>query len=122
MMVIHFYYTIRGHMKKYKLMICIGLLAMSESSAHAFCTPPSTSYSYTKPTKPSEPTKPFCINGLMGTHSCDDFTISRYNNEVDSYNEKIRTYNQQRETYILEIESYLMRAKNYATCELDSLD
>lgn len=97
---------------KYKLnlnvLIGLTLLTMSTNS-FAFCAEPSPPFS-----KPNKPSTPYCINEWNNTHTCDDWQINSYNNEIEAYNRDV-------ERYIRDLESYVSEAAEYARCEINSL-
>lgn len=88
-------------------------------SAGIYCTPPvAPSFFETKPTKPI---KPFCLNEITNTHTCDEWIVSKYNIEVDTYNGRLREYQDAARIYIDELNSYLKKAREYAQCEVENL-
>lgn len=88
-------------------------------AAGMYCTAPvAPSFFDTKPTKPI---KPFCLNEITNTHSCDEMTVSQYNIEVDIYNSRLRAYQDAARSYVDELSYYLKKAKEFARCEVDNL-
>lgn len=91
----------------------------STALAAMFCTAPNApSFNDTKPRKPSVP---YCINEYSHTSTCDEYTTSIFNSEVDQYNSNIQRYRSDADSYISELNSYLKKAKSYADCEADNL-
>ena len=76
--------------------------------------PPSTLY---KPTKPSTP---YCINEVMKTHTCDEWEINNYYNQIDSYNSEVRDYIFELELYLSNIKRLYNDAIKYVECEVES--
>ena len=77
---------------------------------YAYCSQPSAPYF-----KPSKPTVPFCVNEWSNTHTCDDFTIQNYNNNLESYRYEVQNY-------VIELQRYVDNAVAYANCEIDNLE
>jgi hypothetical protein len=95
------------------------LAAVGPASAGLYCTAPlAPSFDGNKP---QAPTVPFCVDKIMKTHTCDEFTIGRYNNDITEYNNALQTYSNSTSQYIDELNEYLKKAKLYAQCEVDSL-
>ena len=93
--------------------------SINYATAGIYCSEPSVPSFYDR--KPTKPSVPFCVNELMRTHTCDDFTISQYNSDVETYNSRLRSYNSRVEIYISELNSYVRSARDYAQCEADNL-
>ena len=71
------------------ILICTFLIP---TYAFSWCSEPiapSAPSSWNKPTKPMKPSVPFCVNEYSNTHTCDDWTISSYNNDVNYYNSQL---------------------------------
>ena len=94
-----------------KFLTIIFLCMAAPKFVYAFCIEPSIS-SWNKPSKPSVP---YCINEYNNTHTCDDYTISSYNNDISSYNNDV-------ESYVRELNDYVREAQNYANCEIRNLN
>ena len=105
----------------FNLGVIIGLFVISETT-HAFCStpyapdPPST---FMKPTKPSAP---WCVDEYARTHSCDDWEINSYYNDLDSYRNEIENYVRQLKSFVYEAEAFYSEAVAYANCEISSFD
>lgn len=98
------------------------LLALCSSNAYAFyCSEPSAPGSYSKPTPPSEPNTPYCVNTYSNTHTCSDWEIRNYNNAIENYNRELKSYQREVKDYIRKLESYVDDAIEYANCEIKSL-
>jgi|GEM_PF-846657 hypothetical protein len=72
-------------------------------------------------TKPTKPIKPFCLNEISNTHTCDEMTVSQYNLDIDTYNSRLSVYQDAARIYIYELNEYIKKAKEFARCEADSL-
>ena len=90
---------------------------------------PSTPSNWNKPTKAVKPSVPFCVNEWNNTHTCDEWTISSYNNDVSFYNSQLQRYNNEVEEYSRKLQYYVDEARNfanqaldYANCEIRNLD
>lgn len=95
------------------------ILATSYALAGVYCSEPTAPTFYE--TKPTKPDVPYCVNEFSGTNTCDEFTISSYNAEVEAYNSALRSYRSSAQLYISELNSYLRDAKDYADCEVSHL-
>jgi len=98
----------------------VGLVSISK--AFGYCNAPIAPEPpgiYAKPTKPMVP---FCVNEIMNTHTCDDWQISSYNNELSSYRSDVDYYIQQLKNYISEAEYFVGETVSYAKCEVSTLD
>ena len=104
---------------KYYYLFMIFFLFPTNVIAGVYCSKPSVPSFYDQ--KPIKPSVPFCVNDFMKTHTCDDFTISQYNSEVETYNSRLRSYNSSVEIYIAELNRYVRKARDYAQCEVDNL-
>lgn len=91
----------------------LGLLALALSltadAALAWCSEPSPPMF-----KPTKPTVPWCVNEWDNTHTCDDW-------EIDSYNDEVRRYRRDVEDYVDDLQDYVNDAVEYANCEIESL-
>lgn len=77
----------------------------------AWCSEPSVSYLYT-PTKPSIP---WCVNEFTNTHTCSEW-------EIDGYYDDIETYNNDVEEFIRQLNNYVDEATEYACCRVRELE
>jgi hypothetical protein len=105
-----------------KLLGIIVLSLLISNFAYAYCSEPSAPSSWSKPTKPMKPSVPFCVNEYNNTHTCDDWTINSYNNDVNSYNSQLQSYNYEIDDYVRKLQNYVNDAQDYANCEIRSLD
>ena len=88
------------------------LIFFGSKNAHSYCFEPSAPSSFSKPTKPSAP---YCVNEYSRTHTCDDWEINSYNNDIEQYNYDV-------ENYISKLNNYVQDAQEYARCEARSLN
>jgi hypothetical protein len=102
--------------------LSITLLALGATTATAGCYEPSVPGRYSKPTKPTPPSKPFCAGAYGGRNTCSDWEVSSYNSAVSSYNSDMETYRRDSESYVRKLKQYLEDAQSYAICEVKSLD
>jgi len=86
------------------------VLILYASDVFAYCSDPSPPFR-----KPSKPMTPFCINEFSRTHTCDDYVINNYQNEIESYNYDV-------ERYVRELQNYVNDASDYANCEIRRLN
>jgi hypothetical protein len=96
------------------------LCAMSTSS-WGYCsepTPPDAPGSYDRPTKP---TVPYCVNTYNNTHTCEDWEIENYQNQLRHYQSEIDDYVRKLEDYTSEAETYYKEVVSYARCEVRDL-
>ena len=95
-----------------KLSLYLFLLLLMPAQSYAYCSEPSPPSSYSKPTKPSVP---WCVNEFSRTHTCADWEIQSYYNDVENYNREV-------ESYIRRLKDYVDDAGRYANCEIRSLN
>ncbi|NTD89529.1 YggN family protein [Agrobacterium tumefaciens] len=94
------------------------------SSALAFCSSPSGAV--TLPDAPGSyhrPSAPFCLSGykFSRTHTCSDWEISQYQNEIEEYISKLRTFANEAVEAANEAVSFAEDAKAYAKCEAEDV-
>ena len=105
-----------------KLLVIVVFAMLYTDLALSFCYAPTAPSSWNRPTKPIKPSVPFCVNTWDNSHTCDDWTISNYNNDVQSYNSALRSYSYDVDDYIRKLQSYVNDAQEYANCEVRNLD
>lgn len=105
-------------MKVTAAFISLGIL-FHPAAALAYCSAPSAPNFYDS--KPTPPSVPYCVNEFSNTHTCDDYTIDRYNNDVERYNSELQSYQYNASRYIDELNRYVSDAQSYAECEADDL-
>ncbi|MDC0433629.1 hypothetical protein OAL89_01685 [Pelagibacteraceae bacterium] len=109
-------------MKKLLAIIVLGLF-LFPNYLLAFCSEPmmapSPPSSYSKPYKPDVP---FCVNEFNNTHTCDEWTISSYNSDLENYRYQLQNYQRELQDYAEEASSFVEQAIDYANCEIRSLN
>ena len=107
-------------MKNFLVVLIIFLIIPAK--VFAWCSEPmapSTPSSWSKPTKPSVP---FCVNEWNNTHTCDDWTITSYNNDLQNYSYDVENYQRELQYYVDEVQRFVNDAYEYANCEIRNLD
>ena len=89
---------------------------------YGFCYAPTAPSNWDRPTKPTKPMVPFCVNEWNNTHTCDDWTINSYNNDVEYYNSQLQSYSYDVDDYIRKLQYYVDEARDYANCEIRNLN
>ena len=87
------------------------LLFLIPNLVMGFCSAPSEPFGGA----PSKPSVPYCVNEWNNTHTCDDWTI-------DSYQNDLRNYQYEVERFVDDLQDYLSDAQDYVNCEIRSLD
>ena len=103
-------------MKNFLVVLIIFLII--PANVFAWCSEPmapSTPSSWSKPTKPSVP---FCVNEWNNTHTCDDWTITSYNNDLQNYRYDVENYQRELQYYVDEAQRFVNDAYEYANCEI----
>lgn len=103
-----------------KAYILAGLLAMAATEAAAYCSEPS--FSETAPDAPGtyeRPDVPYCLQEYRwsGRHTCDDWEIDSYQNEVNDYVDELNDYLSEVVAFANEATRYAQEADDYARCE-----
>ena len=81
---------------------------------------PINAYSFCfKPSNPgylniSKPTTPHCVNEWNNTHTCEQWVIENYYNELSNYNTRVKNY-------INDLNEYVRDANSYAECLVNRL-
>ena len=78
--------------------------------AGAFCSEPSVYMS-----TPSKPSVPFCVNEWANTHTCDEW-------EIQSYYDDLEFYASQAQELINALNIYVSEASEYAQCRARELE
>ncbi|MDC1255875.1 hypothetical protein N8128_06800 [Paracoccaceae bacterium] len=78
---------------------------------NAWCMEPSASFIST----PTKPNVPFCINTFNNTHTCSDWEINEYYDDIEDYNEEV-------EEFVSELNDYVDEAVEYAQCRMNELE
>ncbi|MDE0307341.1 MAG: hypothetical protein OXI87_21045 [Albidovulum sp.] len=98
------------------------VMALSAASVSAWCNAPSTMWIPMTPVAPNKPYVPICINEYTRTHTCSDWEIASYNNDVENYNWELEQYERDVDAYIDALNEYLYEAREYAECMVDELN
>ncbi len=103
--------------------LLIALLALPTSSG-AFCSEPSfyssePSFSAIEPSAPSSysrPDAPFCLSdySYTGTHSCGEWELNNYFNEVDNYINELNDYIEDANRFAADAIAYAIEAREFA--------
>ena len=94
-----------------KLFSHIVIFFTSSSFALAFCVEPTGGFIET----PVKPSVPWCVNEWDNTHTCDDWVISNYYDELSNYQAEV-------EYFITRLNSYVDEAVEYAQCRAAELE
>ena len=72
-----------------------------------------------RPTKPTRPPVPACVNEARGTHTCNNRALNAYEAANREYHQAFNAYVAQVNSYIQKLQSYTRQAVTYAECERD---
>ena len=96
-----------SHMRNLTVTLCLTIAVIFGSKvAYAFCSPPSAPQPPSTFGKPDKPSTPFCINEIMRTHTCSEWEISSYRNDMDNYRSELEDYVQKLKYYAREAQSF----------------
>ena len=98
-----------------KIIIFLTISFFWGNYVYGFCYAPTAPSNWDRPTKPTKPMVPFCVNEWNNTHTCSDW-------EIESYYSDIRNYNYEVESYVNDLQNYLYDAEDYVRCEINSLN
>lgn len=92
----------------------------SAEQSHAYCSDPS--FYQTAPVAPSsysKPDVPFCLStySYSGTHTCDDWEVDSYLDEVKDYVRKLQNYADEANDFANTAIRFANEAMDYAKCE-----
>lgn len=93
-------------------------------SASWGCSEPYASISLpSAPGSYSKPDVPYCLSNysFSGTHTCDDWEIDRYKQEVEDYVEKLQEYMNDAAEVASEAAQFAEEAADYARCEAEEV-
>lgn len=85
-------------------------LFFSTGLVNAWCTEPSAFI-----TSPTKPDLPYCVNTFNNTHTCSDWEINGYYDDLENYNDEV-------EDFIDELNNYVDEAVEYAQCRMNELE
>ena len=80
------------------------------SPANAYCSEPSFYLS-----TPSKPSVPYCVNEWNNTHTCDEWEIQNYYDEMENYSSEARNF-------IDGLNEYVSEASDFAQCMAGQLE
>ncbi len=101
--------------------ICLYVMCGAPSLSWAYCSEPSAPR-YSGPEKPDEPSAPYCVNEYSRTHTCDDYEIDGYNNDIRQYNDDVEDYKRAVEDFVADLRRYVEEASDYAQCAVRQLE
>ena len=107
-------------MKNFLIVLIIFLIIPVK--VFAWCSEPMAPSAPSGWSKPTKPSVPFCVNEWNNTHTCDDWTITSYNNDLQNYRYDIENYQRELQYYVDEAQSFVNDAYEYANCEIRNLD
>lgn len=113
---------VRDLMRK-ALIILAMVGTTANTSAGAFCSEPSFSGSPTDaPGTFEEPDVPYCLQDYRwsGRHSCEDYEIDAYQNDVDEFLRKLNSYTNEVVSFANEASNF-SEASSYARCKSDEV-
>ena len=100
--------------------VLAGVMAVAATEAAAFCSKPS--FYESAPDAPGSfdrPDVPFCLQELKwsGHHTCDDWELDGYRDEVEEYVDKLNTYLSKAVDFADAAARFTRDAEAYARCE-----
>ena len=107
-------------MKNILLVLFVGLIIPIK--VFAWCSEPMAPSAPSNWSKPTKPSVPFCVNEWNNTHTCDDWTITSYNNDLQNYRYDLENYQRELQYYVEEAQRFVNDAYEYANCEIRNLD
>jgi len=107
-----------------RIFIGAAMCALTPGLTYGYCSSPSDSISFpSAPGSYDRPSMPFCLRGFKfsHTHTCSEWEISRYQNDVEEYLDKLRQFANDAVDAANEAISFAEEAKSYAKCESDDV-
>jgi|GEM_PF-1433978 len=105
------------------IFLCVfAMTILASFDANAYCSepsffqnPPINGASYSKPSAP------YCMSNYKysGTHTCEDYQINAYVNEIDAYVESLRRFAQEANRFAEEAITFANNAVDFANCEIE---
>ena len=105
-----------------KILKIIIFMMLVPTYVFAWCSEPMAPSAPSNWNKPSKPSVPFCVNEWNNTHTCDDWTISSYNSDLQRYRYELEDYQRELQNYVNDAQYFANEALNYANCEIRNLD
>jgi hypothetical protein len=90
--------------------LALVVFTIAASEAAAYCREPNASMR-----TPTKPDLPWCVNEWANTHTCDDWVIDGYYDELEAYNDDA-------ERFIRALNQYADDAVSYAQCRAEELE
>ena len=105
-----------------KILKIIVFVVLIPTNVFAWCSEPMAPSVPSNWNKPSKPLVPFCVNEWNNTHTCDDWTISSYNSDLDRYRYELEDYQRELQNYVNDAQYFANEALSYANCEIRNLN
>lgn len=104
--------------------VMAGLMAVAASDAAAFCFEPS--FHEIAPDAPgsfARPDVPYCLQEFSwsGRHTCDDWELDSYRNDVEDYVDKLNDYLREAVDFANAATRFAQDAEAYVRCEADEV-
>jgi hypothetical protein len=109
-MLVSFTAHVNNDTKKNLLLLGICFSFLLPIKAYSFCFEPSNPGYFNM----SKPTTPYCVNEWNNTHTCEQWVIENYYNELSNYNSSV-------DNYINDLNEYVRDANSYAECLVNRL-
>ena len=110
-------------MRKTTCLWLVTAFACASSNTQAFCSAPSM---YSQPPSSrgtySRPSVPYCLSGyeFSGQHTCDDWEIENYIDEVNEYIRELAEYARKAQRFADDAAVFSGDALSYAECEAEA--
>lgn len=104
-----------------RLCAAIGLVLLSAQHAQPYCAKPSASLFFDFPEPPTvRPTAPYCLLDFKysGTHSCDEWEIDAYLNELETYRLRLVRYLNDVQEFVNTTDEMADQARRFADCSM----
>ena len=88
----------------------LALSMMVGSHARAYCSEPSFYMS-----TPDKPSVPYCVNEWNNTHTCDEWELQNYYDDMERYSSDVQEF-------IDALNYYVSEASNFAQCMASQLE
>jgi|TARA_B110000879_G_C10893394_1_gene401549 hypothetical protein len=90
--------------------IALAFLMTFGSQAWAYCSEPSFYMS-----TPGKPSVPYCVNEWDNTHTCDEWELQSYYNDMENYSSDVQEF-------INALNDYVSEASDFAQCMVSQLE
>ena len=105
-----------------KILKIIVFVVLIPTNVFAWCSEPMAPSVPSNWNKPSKRLVPFCVNEWNNTHTCDDWTISSYNSDLDRYRYELEDYQRELQNYVNDAQYFANEALSYENCEIRNLN